>query len=98
MRHLLTDQQESRRAEFRSFVASNVEPNAEAWDGEQQIPKAVISLLAKAGYLGCSLPREFGGQGWDVVTFGVLNEALGKGSSSLTGVLTVQSMVSMAVL
>jgi alkylation response protein AidB-like acyl-CoA dehydrogenase len=98
MLHLLSEQQRTRYSEFKSFVSLNVELNAEAWDREQQIPKAVISLLAKAGYLGCSLPHEFGGQGWDVVTFGVLNEALGKGSSSLTGVLTVQSMVSMAVL
>ena len=32
------------------------------------------------------------------VTFGLLNEALGRGSSALTGVLTVQAMVSMALL
>ena len=58
----------------------------------------MISMLAKSGYLGCSLPPHYGGQGWDIVTFGLLNEALGRGSSSLTGVLTVQSMVSMALL
>ena len=33
-----------------------------------------------------------------MVTFGLLNEALGRGSSALTGVLTVQAMVSMALL
>ena len=55
-------------------------------------------MLAKSGYLGCSLPPHYGGQGWDIVTFGLLNEAFGRGSSSLTGVLTVQAMVSMALL
>jgi len=55
-------------------------------------------LLAKEGYLGCSLPDECGGMGWDVVTFGLLNEAFGKGSSALTGFLTVQAMMSMALL
>jgi alkylation response protein AidB-like acyl-CoA dehydrogenase len=98
MRHLLTDQQAVRQEDFKSFVTSNVEPFAERWDREQSIPDSVISLLAKSGYLGCSLPPRYAGQGWDAVTFGLLNEALGRGSSALTGVLTVQAMVSMALL
>jgi alkylation response protein AidB-like acyl-CoA dehydrogenase len=98
MQHLLTDQQEAKHAEFKNFVTLNVEPFAEAWDREQRIPDLVISMLAKSGYLGSSLPRDYGGQGLDIVTFGLLNEALGRGSSSLTGVLTVQAMVSMALL
>ena len=76
----------------------NVEPFAEQWDRDQRIPDSVISKLAQSGYLGCSLPPDYGGQGWDIVTFGLLNEALGRGSSALTGVLTVQAMVSMALL
>jgi len=98
MQHLLTDEQKARHAEFKDFVSSNVEPFANEWDREERIPDPVISMLAKSGCLGCTLPKEYGGQGWDLVTFGLLNEALGKGSSSLTGVLTVQAMVSMALL
>jgi alkylation response protein AidB-like acyl-CoA dehydrogenase len=98
MQHLLTDQQKVRHAEFKNFVALNVEPFAEAWDREQRIPDHVISMLGSSGYLGSSLPPDFGGQGWDIVTFGLLNEAMGRGSSSLTSVLTVQAMVSMALL
>jgi alkylation response protein AidB-like acyl-CoA dehydrogenase len=98
MRHLLTDQQEVRHKAFKAFVTLNVEPFAERWDRDQRISDAVISLLAKSGYLGCSLPPHYDGQGWDIVTFGLLNEALGRGSPALTGVLTVQAMVSMALL
>jgi alkylation response protein AidB-like acyl-CoA dehydrogenase len=98
MQYLLTEQQKARHGNFKAFVKENVEPFAEEWDREQKIPESVISMLAKPGYLGCSLPQEQGGQGWDTVTFGLLNEALGRGSSSLTGVLTVQTMVSKALL
>jgi alkylation response protein AidB-like acyl-CoA dehydrogenase len=98
MQHLLTDQQTARHAEFKKFVSLNVEPFAEEWDREQRIPDSVISKMGDSGYLGCGLPENYGGQGWDVVTFGLLNEALGRGSSSLTGVVTVQSMVSMTLL
>lgn len=97
MQLLLTDQQKAKHAEFKDFVALNVAPFAEAWDREQQIPDHAIAMLATSGYLGPILPQEYGGQGWDTVTFGLLNEALGRGSCSLTGVLTVQSMVSTAL-
>ena len=98
MKQLLNEQQAARYSEFKRFVALNVVPHAESWDQAQRIPASVIAQLAGNGYLGPTLPRELGGQGWDIVTFGLLNEALGRGSSSLTGVLTVQSMVSMALL
>src|SRR5579864_4640080 len=98
MQTALRHRQESRQEEFRAFVALNVEPCAAQWDREQRIPDSAISLLAKSGYLGCSIPSEFGGLGWDAATFGLLHEAFGKGSSSLTVVLTVQAMVSMALL
>jgi alkylation response protein AidB-like acyl-CoA dehydrogenase len=97
MWHLLTDQQKGRHAEFRNFATSTVEGFAEAWDREEKIPEHVIATLAKTGYLGSSLPVGYGGRGWDVVTFGLLNEALGRTSSALTGVVTVQAMVSMAL-
>src|SRR6202047_3209700 len=98
MQYLLTEQQKTRHENFKTFVNENVEPFAERWDREQKIPESVIGMLAKLGYLGCSLPLQNGGHGWDTVTFGLLNEALGRGSSSLNGVLTVQTMVSKGLL
>src|SRR6266481_8715815 len=94
----LADIHEAWHKKFKTFVAINVEPYAEQWDRDQKIPESAIAKLAEGGYLGCRLPPEYDGQGWDAVTFGLLNEALGRGSSALTGVLTVQSMVSMALL
>ena len=75
---LLTDAQKGRHEEFKSFVRLEVEPFAEQWDREQRLPESVIAKLAKRGYLGCSLPREYGGQGWDTVTFGLLMRRSGE--------------------
>jgi len=94
----LPEVHKTRHDEFKTFVALNVEPLAEQWDREQELPDSILAKLAQRGYLGCSLPAEYGGQGWDVVTFGFLNEALGRGSSALTDVLTVQAMVSTTLL
>jgi len=89
---------EARHESFRDFTAQHVEPFAEQWDREQRLTDSALALLAKAGYLGCCVPAHYGGQGWDTVTFGLLNEALGRGSAALTGVLTVQAMVAMTLL
>jgi alkylation response protein AidB-like acyl-CoA dehydrogenase len=89
---------EANEASFNAFVAANVAPFAEDWDRQQRIPESALALIAGAGYLGCSVPREYGGQGWDTVSFGLLNEALGRGSCALADVLTVQAMVSMTLL
>jgi alkylation response protein AidB-like acyl-CoA dehydrogenase len=98
MHRFLTDVQQGRQREFREFVARHVTSAAAAWDREQNIPTTMIKQLAAAGYLGSTLPEKFGGQGWDTVTFGLLNEAFGRGSAPLTDLLTVQAMVSMTVL
>ncbi|MGH8746569.1 MAG: acyl-CoA dehydrogenase family protein [Burkholderiales bacterium] len=98
MRTLLSDWHQDKHDEFQAFVAREVAPFAAQWDRDQAIPGAVIAKLAQLGYLGCGLPREFGGLGWDAVAFGLLNEAFGRGSSALTGVLTVQAMVGMTLL
>lgn len=98
MQQVLSDPQRAKHDEFKTFVRLNVEPLAEQWDRDQKIPDSVIAALAQHGYLGSILPRAFGGQEWGVVMFGLLNEAFGKGSSALTGVLTVQAMVSMTLL
>ena len=94
----LADVHKARHEEFKRFVAVNVEPFTEQWDREQRLPSSILAKLAQRSYLGCSLPAEHAGQGWDVVTFGLLNEALGRASSALTDVLTVQAMVSMTLL
>src|SRR5258705_319808 len=98
VQQLFGDAQKRRQEEFQAFVRLDVEPFAAQWDQEQKLPDSIIAKLAKHGYLGCNLPQDYGGQGWDTITFGLLNEALGRGSSALTDVLTVQAMVSMVLL
>src|SRR5919109_4625933 len=97
MQQLLTELHKGRHAEFRAFAAAQVEPAAGEWDRTEKISKEVLSALGERGYLGTTISPEYGGRGWDAVTFGLLNEALGRGSSAFTGVVTVQAMVAMAL-
>src|SRR5690349_20787320 len=98
MQQVMSDLHKRRHEEFKAFVATNVDPFAEQWDREQRLPDSILTKLAEHGHLGCTLPVEYDGQGWDTITFGLLNEAMGRGSSALTDVLTVHAMVSMTLL
>jgi alkylation response protein AidB-like acyl-CoA dehydrogenase len=92
---LLTGEQQSHYREFCEFVRQHVAPHAADWDKRRGVPQEVIKFCSKAGYVGGIIPGEFGGGGWDTVTFGLLNEAIGSASSSLCALFTVHTMVAM---
>ena len=94
----LTAEQAARYQEFKAFANDHIEPFAAEWDRDQQLSDGMIAALAERGYLGCILPQECGGKGWDTVTHGLLVEALGRASSSAALFLTVQTMVTTTLL
>lgn len=98
MRIELTPQQRASQESFRAFVQAEIQPNADRYDREERVPIEIIQRMAREGYLGAIIPREYGGSELDMITFGLLNEALGRGCSSLRSLLTVHSMVSYALL
>ncbi len=90
--------QRAARAAFAGFVDREIVPFAGEWDRASATPPEVVRRVAEQGYLGALIPREHGGAGMDHVTFGLLNEELGRGCSSIRSLLTVHSMCSYAVL
>ncbi|GAA2597698.1 acyl-CoA dehydrogenase family protein [Dactylosporangium fulvum] len=93
----LTAQQERLLKEARSYVAEEIAPYAGAWDEQQAVPDTAVAGFAARGHLGALVPQEYGGAGLDAVSFGLLNEAVGYGCSSMRSLLTVHSMVVHAV-
>lgn len=94
----LTGDQEKAREEFRRFVDAEVVPFADAYDREESFPPSLIEKTASCGYLGALLPEEYGGGTMSMVTYGLLNEEIGRGCSSLRSLLTVHHMVAHVVL
>jgi glutaryl-CoA dehydrogenase (non-decarboxylating) len=94
----LTPQQESARAAFRAFADEEIFPHADRFDREEAIPVELIEEMAQRGYLSTVVPKESGGLGLDTITFGLLNEEIGRACSSTRSLLTVHGMVSYAVL
>jgi alkylation response protein AidB-like acyl-CoA dehydrogenase len=94
MKSILTREQTYLYQGFKEYVSRYVDQEAAGWDLEQGVSPEAISHLSKEGYLGAMIPEVYGGKGWDLITYGLLNEAFGKSSSSLTVLFTVQNMVS----
>jgi glutaryl-CoA dehydrogenase (non-decarboxylating) len=94
----LTPQQKEVQAEFRQFVNTEVILHADWCDREEKTPQLLIEKLAQKGYLGSLITGQFGGGNLDPISYGLLNEELGRGCSSLRSLLTVHNMVSQALL
>ena len=68
-------------------------------DAEETTAQDVRSGLAELGIPGILIPEEYGGQGWDNVSFAVAMEEFGAVDSSVRGFLTVHSgLVSRCIL
>ncbi|GAA3437693.1 acyl-CoA dehydrogenase family protein [Kutzneria kofuensis] len=85
------------RAYARSFVDSEIRPDADAWDRAGAIPEELLDRIAAAGLWAPFLPPEFGGAGIDMVTLGEIHEEVGRGCSSVRSLLTVHTMLSWAL-
>ncbi|MEH1906177.1 MAG: acyl-CoA dehydrogenase family protein [Nostoc sp.] len=94
----LTTEQKNAQATFRAFVDEEIIPFTNEYDQQQSTPKKIIEKLAKKGYLGALVPKEHGGDAIDIITYGLLNEEIGRGCSSLRSLLTVHNMVTHALL
>ncbi|MCC5658369.1 acyl-CoA dehydrogenase family protein [Nostoc sp. XA010] len=93
----LTPQQKNYQAEIKAFVNEEIYPHAGEWDKKEFTPPELIKKIAQRGFLGGILPTEYAGKGMDMITFGILNEEMGRGCSSVRSLLTVHNMVSQAL-
>lgn len=97
MKIALTDQQINGQKEMKKFVEDNIIPNASRYDKEECLDRELIMKLAQKGYLTPTIAESEGGKGMDMVTFGLVNEELGRGCSSVRSLLTVHGMVAVAI-
>jgi hypothetical protein len=89
----LTSEQQRLRTAFREFADAHIVPHANSWDRAECMPAEVVRQLADKGWLGAVLPAT----GFNMVEFGLLNEELGRGCSSIRSLLTVHSMVALTI-
>ena len=74
------------RTLFSEFAENEVKPYAEEVDETEEFPKGTVQKLQKYGFMGIPIPREYGGQGCDSLTYVMCVEEISKRCAT-TGVI-----------
>jgi len=74
----LSKKHEMARALFREFAEKEVKPLAQEVDETEEFPRVTVEKMAKAGFMGIPIPKEYGGQGCDILTYAMCVEELSK--------------------
>ncbi|MET8508412.1 acyl-CoA dehydrogenase family protein [Streptomyces sp. NPDC004787] len=85
----LSEEQEAVRRLAEDFVAREVAPHAVAWDRAEEVDRGIVRKLGAVGFLGLTIPEEYGGSGGDHLSYCLVTEELGRGDSSVRGIVSV---------
>ena len=78
MNFTLSKEHEMARTLFREFAEKEVKPLAQEVDETEQFPRETVAKMAKTGFLGIPVPKEYGGQGCDPLAYAMCVEELSK--------------------
>jgi alkylation response protein AidB-like acyl-CoA dehydrogenase len=85
----LNDEQEMFRQTARDFVDQAVTPYSRDWDRDELMDRQIVKRLGEVGFLGLTVPERYGGSPCDHVSYCLVMEELGRGDSSVRGVVSV---------
>jgi alkylation response protein AidB-like acyl-CoA dehydrogenase len=66
------------RSLFREFAENEVKPLAQEVDETEQFPVETVKKMARYGFMGIPIPKQYGGQGADILTYAMCVEELSK--------------------
>jgi alkylation response protein AidB-like acyl-CoA dehydrogenase len=85
----LTPEQELVRKTARDFAEREIAPVAMEFDRSEEFPWPVLEKMKPIGFLGASIPEEYGGMGLDPISYCLVIEEIARADSSIRGILSV---------
>ncbi|MFD7786272.1 acyl-CoA dehydrogenase family protein [Streptomyces nojiriensis] len=85
----LSEEQTAVRRLAREFTEREVVPYAAEWDRAESVDRAIVKKLGALGFLGLTVPEEYGGSGGDHLAYALVTEELGRGDSAVRGIVSV---------
>ncbi|MEE4241911.1 MAG: acyl-CoA dehydrogenase family protein [Desulfopila sp.] len=95
MQNLLTDEERLVRQTARDFVNENVIPIIDDYAQREEFPIELVSRMGELGFLGPTLPEEYGCAGLSNVAYGLLMYELERGDSGMRSFASVQGSLVM---
>ncbi|RFC76031.1 acyl-CoA dehydrogenase family protein [Streptomyces sp. AcE210] len=85
----LSEEQAAVRQLARDFVAREITPKVVGWDRAEEVDRGIVKKLGDVGFLGLTIDEEYGGSGGDHLAYCLVTEELGRGDSSVRGIVSV---------
>ncbi|MBS7269420.1 MAG: acyl-CoA dehydrogenase [Candidatus Freyarchaeota archaeon] len=89
----LTEEQEMIRQTVQEFAQKELIPIADEAEEKGEFPKEVIKKAADLGFLGATIPPEYGGSGVDSISAAILIEELSRAWASIGTIIHVHNSV-----
>jgi alkylation response protein AidB-like acyl-CoA dehydrogenase len=89
----LSEEQEMVRNSVREFANNEIAPQAREYDTLEKFPHEQIKGLAELGLMGMIIPEEYGGAGFDTVSYALALEEIAKADMSVAVVVSVTNSV-----
>ena len=85
----LTSDQEAVRKAVKEWVDDVVGPRSLSNDREERFPQEALDGLKQTGFIGMTIPEEYGGGGADPISYLLLIEELGRGDANVRSIVSV---------
>jgi alkylation response protein AidB-like acyl-CoA dehydrogenase len=85
----LSSEQERVRAALREWVDAEVAPRAIEADRDEKLPPEALAGLRSGGWLGLTIPEQYGGGVADPLTYVLMIEELGRGDANVRSIVSV---------
>jgi len=77
----------------REFAMEELEPTADERDEKMEFPAGAINKMAGLGFMGISIPKEYGGSGLDSISYVLIIEEIARACASTAIIVSVHNSV-----
>jgi glutaryl-CoA dehydrogenase len=88
---LLSDDEKLVRRTAADFIRAEVAPYIESWFANGEFPRHLVKAMGQLGFLGITLPEEYGGNAASPLIYGLIMEQLESGDSGIRSFASVQN-------
>ena len=87
----LTEEQRMLRKIAREFSEKEIKPVASENDKNHRFPKDIINKLGELGFMGMVVPEEYGGSGFDYLSYIIAVEEISRACASTGAIMSVNN-------